>query len=498
MRFRLAHTQTLLLLSAVLLTVLCMGALNAWNLRNGFTDFLASRDLERLEAFTALVSARAEEAGGMEAMTVQGVNMGVLLRAFGATQQGLAIRPPAPPHARPAPEDLGRPLPQDGPDQSGFFRPPPRPSDSKEAFKNRVAIVGLNGELLLGSVWRATTEPVVERPVLLNGQVVATVRMLKLKPVPSDVEMHFLTTQYQSMLVVAAALLLVSAWVARWAAGQVVRPLIQIQTATEQIAQGKLDTRLQTARSDELGDTMRNINRMTEGLQQLEASRRQWIANMSHELRTPLTVLRGEIDALVDGIHTASPATLQSLQEEVLKLNALVDDLHLLAMADLNALPCYFESLDAVALLQSITQRFALRAQQAGLTLQFETALPLLIVHWDAKRIEQLLGNLLDNSLRYTQAPGQVVLRLHCPNQLVVIGLEDSAPGLSPAELSRVFEPLYRAEASRSRDAGGSGLGLAIAEQIAKAHHGHLSASAAELGGVLFQIQLPLQADKAA
>lgn len=498
MRIRLVHTQTLLLLSAVLLTVLCMGALNAWNLRNGFTDFLASRDVERLEAFTALVSTRAEEAGGMEAMTAQGVNMADLFHAFGGTQQGFAIRPPAPPHERPAPNDMNRPPPHDGTDQGGFFRPPPRPNDSKDAFKNRVAIFGLNGELLLGSVWRATTGPVIERPVLLNGHVVATVRMVKLKPVPSDVETHFLTAQYQSMLVVAAALLLVAAWVARWAAGQVVRPLLQIQTATEQIAQGKLDTRLQTQRSDELGDTMRNINRMTEGLQQLEASRRQWIANMSHELRTPLTVLRGEIDALVDGIHSASPTTLQSLREEVLKLNALVDDLHLLAMADLKALPCYFETLDAVALLQSITQRFALRAQQAGLTLQFETTWLSLSVRWDAKRIEQLLGNLLDNSLRYTHAPGQVVLRLHCQDQLVVIDLEDSAPGLSPAELSRVFEPLYRAEASRSRDAGGSGLGLAIGEQIAKAHHGQLSASASELGGVLFQIQLPLQAAPAA
>ena len=223
---------------------------------------------------------------------------------------------------------MDRPPPHDSLNQGGFFRPPPRPSDSKEAFKNRVAIFGLNGELLLGSVWRATNGPVIERPVLLNGHVVATVRMVKLKPVPSDVETHFLTAQYQSMLVVAAALLLVAAWVAHWAAGQVVRPLIQIQTASEHIAQGKLDTRLQTQRSDELGDTMRNINRMAEGLQQLEASRRHWIANMSHELRTPLTVLRGEIDALVDGIHSASPATLLSLREEVLKLNALVDDLH--------------------------------------------------------------------------------------------------------------------------------------------------------------------------
>jgi two-component system sensor histidine kinase BaeS len=294
-------------------------------------------------------------------------------------------------------------------------------------------------------------------------------------------------------------LLFAALLIARWVAGHWVRPLIEIQAATAQIAQGAFDTRLSTRRADEIGDAMRNVNRMAEGLQQLETSRRRWIADMSHELRTPLTVLRGEIDALVDGVIALSPQAVLSLREEVLQLNALVDDLHLLAMADLRALPCYFEDMDAVALVSGVVQRFSLLADQRGLTLRFG-AMPdaPLWVHWDAKRIEQLLGNVLDNSLRYTDAPGQVVVALHGDAHLVTISVEDTAPGLSPLDLSRIFEPLYRADPARGREIGGSGLGLAICRQIAKAHHGSVRAEACAKGGVKFIIELPAMADQAA
>jgi len=119
-------------------------------------------------------------------------------------------------------------------------------------------------------------------------------------------------------------------------------------------------------------------------------------------------------------------------------------------------------------------------------------------VHWDAKRIEQLLGNVLDNSLRYTDAPGQVVVALHGDAHLVTISVEDTAPGLSPLDLSRIFEPLYRADPARGREIGGSGLGLAICRQIAKAHHGSVRAEACAKGGVKFIIELPAMADQAA
>jgi len=278
-----------------------------------------------------------------------------------------------------------------------------------------------------------------------------------------------------------------------------VRPLIAVQAATEKIAQGKFDTRLEVTRSDEIGDAMRNINQMAAGLKKLEGARRQWIADMSHELRTPLTVLRGEIDALIDGIIALTPQAMLSLREEVLQLNALVDDLHLLAMSDLKALPCYFEEVDAARLIEGIVQRFTLRATQLGLTLTLNTELePPVMVRWDAKRIEQLVGNLIDNSLRYTDAPGQVWVRLRGrDDNKVVMEVEDTAPGVFEKDLLRIFEPLYRADVARGRSNGGSGLGLAICEQIVKAHHGVIRAEASALGGVLFHLELPRLGDEA-
>jgi two-component system sensor histidine kinase BaeS len=121
------------------------------------------------------------------------------------------------------------------------------------------------------------------------------------------------------------------------------------------------------------------------------------------------------------------------------------------------------------------------------------------MVRWDAKRIEQLVGNLLDNSLRYTDAPGQVVVRLRSGDKhKVVIEVQDSAPGVCRNDLLRIFEPLYRADVDRGRSTGGSGLGLAICEQIAKAHHGVIHARISALGGVLFHLELPRFGDEAA
>lgn len=485
MRIRLVHTQALLLLSAVLIAVLTMGALSAWNLRNGFTDYLATRDVERLEQFALHVSEIAEREGGIASLESKGVGLPELLHEFARLHGPPTMREPRQANPLPKIKDL-------------FGSPPPRPIDSIDAFKDRVAVYGIDGEARLGWAFPPSIHQYIERPVLVHGEVAAMVRMAKLKPVPNEVEMRFLNTQYQSIIALACVLLLIAWVVALWISGHWVRPLVEVKAATEKIAQGEFDIRLHTTRSDEIGDTMRNINQMAAGLKKLEGARRQWIADMSHELRTPLTVLRGEIDALIEGIITMSPQALLSLREEVLQLNALVDDLHLLAMADLRALPCYFEDIDAVSLVTGLVQRFSLRASQQGLTLCLApTPEASLWVRWDAKRIEQLLGNVLDNSLRYTDAPGQVAVQIQSDAAQVIITVEDTTPGLSKEDLTRIFEPLYRADPARGREAGGSGLGLAICQQIVKAHHGAIRAEVSPRGGVLFLIVLPLVADTA-
>lgn len=487
MRIRLVHTQTILLLSAVLMAVLAMGALSAWNLRNGFSDYLATRDVARLEQFALLVSENVERAGGIASLEATGVGLQGLFEEFGRGQ-GLP------------PMRGFRDAFQSSEDR-GFFKrppPPPRPIDSIDAFKDRVAIYDLNGQARLGRALPQDALETVDRPVRIGDQVVAVVRMMKLKPVPTHVEMRFLNAQYQSIIAVACVLLLIALIGAFWISKHWVRPLIAVQSATEKIAQGDFDTHLNVTRSDEIGDAMRNINQMAAGLKKLEGARRQWIADMSHELRTPLTVLRGEIDALIDGITPLSPKAMLSLREEVLQLNALVDDLHLLAISDLKALPCYFEEVDAACLLEGIVQRFSLRASQLSLTLTLDLdSWTPMMVRWDTRRLEQLVGNLLDNSLRYTDAPGHVQVRLRSSDEnKVVIVVEDTAPAVSENDLLRIFEPLYRADAARGRSTGGSGLGLAICDQIVKAHHGVIRAEASVLGGVLFHLELPRFGDE--
>jgi two-component system sensor histidine kinase BaeS len=206
-------------------------------------------------------------------------------------------------------------------------------------------------------------------------------------------------------------------------------------------------------------------------------------------------VLRGELEALADGVRPLKREAVLSLQEEVARLGGLVDDLHLLAMSDLKALPCQFEACDADQVLTRVLQRFEPRARDKGLALKHnihpDDSMP---VQWDAARIEQLLVNLLENSLRYTDAPGQVQVSIKRVGKRIELDIDDSAPGVPRADLPRVFEPLYRADAARSRHNGGSGLGLAICEAIVRSHGGRIAAIQSELGGLRVHVDVPVHA----
>ena len=146
-------------------------------------------------------------------------------------------------------------------------------------------------------------EGVIERPVVLRGEVVARALLRPMAPAPDAIEWQFLRSQYRSIAAVAAALLGLALGGALWLARQWVRPLLAVQAATARIAQGELDVRVPVERDDEIGDVVRNVNAMAASLQRIEGTRRRWLADLSHELRTPLTVLRGEIEALVDGVR---------------------------------------------------------------------------------------------------------------------------------------------------------------------------------------------------
>jgi two-component system sensor histidine kinase BaeS len=483
MRLRLVHTLSLLLLGVILGAVLAFGGMLAWNLRSGFNDYMAARDSERLDQFAALVAEHVQRSGGVEAFRNGGIDLRQLFEEFGR-REGLLIRPKVAGPPGPPPPAMGPP--------SGAFPAPPLP----EGFGSRIAVYTPDGQLVLGEPLDANPSGTLQSPVTIEGQLVAWVRMRPIARVPDAVEAAFLRRQYLGIAALAGALLALGLFGARWLAGRWVRPLLGIQDATARIARGELATRLSTTRTDEIGDLIRNINSMAEGLEHLEGTRRRWIAEVSHELRTPLTVLRGEIDALAEGVRPLNQQAAESLREEVRCLGALVDDLHLLAMADLNSLPCYFEECDAMQLIQRVHQRFERRATALGISLETATgAHPALSVYWDSQRMEQVLSNLLENSLSYTDAPGRARLTIQQRQDRVCLIVDDSKPGVPTADLGRVFDPLYRSDLARGRHRGGSGLGLAICDAIVRAHAGRITAAASELGGLSICVDLPVSAE---
>lgn len=333
MRLRLVHTLSLWLLATVGASVLAMGEVTAWNLRQGFGAYLQAQDVERLECFVAVAGAQIEKAGGVQALHEHSLTMPMLLREFERPEGHTLSQPagnlpgagpgagpgfnpppgrggrgpgddPRGPSGRPArpgepggPGGAGEP---GGPGELGPQRPPP-PRSPPEAFGSRVALFELDGQPLSGRHLAGAPQDLVERPVFVAGQTLALARMRPIDRVVDGDELRFLRAQYIGIAAVATVLLLAvaAAW---WLARQWSRPLAAVQDTTARIARGELDIRLPVNRADEIGDVVPNVNAMAQSLQRIEGSRRRWLADISHELRTPLAGLRGEVEALVDGV----------------------------------------------------------------------------------------------------------------------------------------------------------------------------------------------------
>jgi two-component system, OmpR family, sensor histidine kinase BaeS len=481
---RLAHSLSALLVATTLLTVAAMGGLVAWNLNRGFSDYLQARESDRLRRFAEVLES---SLAGMD--TAQGVHwpreFHRALRIYGQREMAgaggprldgeLAGQPPRPHRV--------------GPGEAGYDRPLP---GGPEGFGARMSLVAPDGRSLAARP-PAPGVAFMEVPIRVQGQTLALARLRKPTAVPDAVDAEFVTRQYAGIGVGAGLLLLLAGVAGHWAAARWVAPLLAVQRVTHDIAKGRPHQPLDESRRDEIGDLMRDVNGMGHNLLRLESARRRWLAEISHELRTPLSVLRGELEALMDGVRPLTPAAVGSLHQESMRLNRLVDDLHTLAVADLGGMPTHPVRAEPLALIEGAVRRMAGAVGRAGhvLAMEVQPGLEGLTAHWDPQRIDQLLDNLLGNAIRHTRTPGRVVLRAARKGHAVVIEVEDSAPGVPDAALGQLFEPLFRADPARSGE--GSGLGLAIAKAIVQAHGGAIEARQAALGGVHMRVDLPLE-----
>jgi two-component system sensor histidine kinase BaeS len=339
----------------------------------------------------------------------------------------------------------------------------------------------------------ADAEDVNFRPIVHNGSTVGYLGLLSPRHFLSPPQLEFLKRQKSSLILAALGMLLVVVVFSLPLANRLVRPIRAMTAATRDISSGKYASRVPVSSSDELGQLARDFNAMALSLEKNEKARRQWIADISHELRTPLAILRGEIEALLEGVRDTTPEAVRSLHGEVLRLNRLVDDLYQLALSDLGSLTYHKEDLELGAVLSDSLEPLRPEFARKGIALTVEhSGTPEVNVFADRERLHQLFANLLDNSLKYTDPGGKLVIRLACGNGQAALDFEDSAPGVAEGELERLFERLYRSEGSRSRASGGAGLGLAICRKIVEAHAGTISAHPSALGGVLIRITMPV------
>nr|WP_315491561.1 ATP-binding protein [uncultured Rhodoferax sp.] len=478
-RLPIALQLSLLIAAAMVVAVVVVGTLSFLNLRSGFKDYLQARDEEQLMRFVAMVERRAATDTELQWLRQDPDPMRSLMDEFSG-RQPRGQRPPPP----------------------GADGPPPRPppgSGGRGSLGERMQLRDAQGERLAGRPQppdaRRTT-----RAIKVNGVEIAFVDLLP-EPEPEGVDARFLQRQTSRLVWAALGTILAGVLAAWWMAGRWSRPLLALQSASREIARGRRPQPLQPTGAREIAQLMEDVNTMTAELARLETARRVWIAQISHELRTPLSVLRGEMEAIEDGARQPTPQVMSSLRDEVLQLTRLVNDLHTLSVADVDGLRCDFAPGDAHSHLRRVAQRFEAQAQQRGLQLLLPTQNAAAIeVHWDFGRIEQLLANLLTNSLRYTDAPGSIAVDWHSDGRIVTLTVNDSAPGVSPAEMRELFEPLFRGDKARQRGDGqyASGLGLAIARSIAHAHKGTITASASQRGGLQMTVRLPVDPELAA
>jgi heavy metal sensor kinase len=283
-------------------------------------------------------------------------------------------------------------------------------------------------------------------------------------------------------------------------ANQAMRPVDRMTRAAEQIAAGDLSERVpEPAQMDEMGRLAATFNDMISRLQAAFERQKQFTSDASHELRTPLAVMRGDIEITLrrERSNEEYKRALTSNLEEIMRLSRLVEDLLTLARGDTGRIELRCEPIDLNDICRRMAEYITPLADQRKQTLIYEpprgAETAPVTVSADVLRIKQLLLNLLDNAIKYTEPRGKITLGLKTEEKVAVISVTDTGRGIPPEDLPHIFERFFRRSAKTAdRTAAGFGLGLSIVKWIVDSHGGRIEAKS-ELGqGTEFIVRLPL------
>lgn len=273
----------------------------------------------------------------------------------------------------------------------------------------------------------------------------------------------------------------------------ILRPVEALTEAVQRMTQGDLKQRVQVTSKDEIGELAHSFNIMADNLGKAEQLRRNMVSDVAHELRTPLSNIRGYLEAMQDGVIERTCDAINSLHEEALLLNRLIDDLQLLALADAGHLSLVRQPTPIGEVVEKAVQSAGHRVNGSGIQLSATVEKNLPILEVDAERIGQILRNLLNNAFTYTPQQGTIAVNALHHNGCVEIAVYNTGQGIAEEHLPHLFDRFYRADRSRTRSTGGSGLGLAIVKQLVEAHGGNVWAESEPGQWAKFTFALPIE-----
>ncbi|WP_165867307.1 HAMP domain-containing sensor histidine kinase [Paenibacillus pinisoli] len=305
-----------------------------------------------------------------------------------------------------------------------------------------------------------------------------------------------------ALAIVMASLLLLMSWMFR---SRVMRPLLKLQEHSEFILKGNYKQKAEHLKQDEIGELYAVFDQMRAEIQHLDTrrmeqdkSRKELITNISHDLKTPLTTVKAYIEAIREGVcpdMESVMAYIDVMKTTTDKMSRLTEDLLLHALQELGQISVHLQEQYSRAMLEDIVRPIAHYARSTGVAFHEPAAFPNVLIHADAQRLEQVIGNLVMNALKHTKAGDAISFEMERIADDLAITIADTGTGISPEDMPFIFERYYQGrsnEAASAQPTDGSGLGLSICKYIVEAHNGTISFRSVRGEGTRFTFTLPV------
>ncbi|MCZ7665354.1 MAG: ATP-binding protein [Thermoleophilia bacterium] len=284
----------------------------------------------------------------------------------------------------------------------------------------------------------------------------------------TDIEQAVARGLTEALLIGSLTGVLVAVGASYVISGRLTDAAAHLAQSARRIAEGHYQERVDYAGSDEIGAFVESFNRMAEGLEETEHTRRELLATISHELRTPLSNIQGYMEGLMDEVVPAEPETYQLVHREAGRLTRLVADIERLSRVEAAVEPLETRPVSADLVARSAVERIRPQFDDTDVTLEFRPGSGTGDVLADEDNLVQVLLNLMENARKYTPEPGAVVVSTERLPGEVRFTVTDTGIGIPAEDLPHIFERFYRVDKSRSTAGGGTGIGLAVARSLVR------------------------------